>query len=73
MNFVQIVFIFIITASTSFLGTKLLLDFLRDKKIFDTPNERSSHRKPIPKGGGIIVVGAVLIAFVVIFNFEFTT
>ena len=68
MNFVHIVFIFIITSSISFLGTKLLLGFLRDKKILDTPNERSSHRKPIPKGGGIVVVGAVLIAFVVIFN-----
>ena len=68
MNFVHIVFIFFITASISFLGTKFLLGFLRDKKIFDTPNERSSHRKPIPKGGGIVVIGAVLIAFVFIFN-----
>ncbi|MFL2780606.1 MAG: MraY family glycosyltransferase [Rhodospirillales bacterium] len=68
MNFVHVIFIFIITASISFLGTKFLLGFLRNKRIFDTPNERSSHRKPIPKGGGIVVTGAALIALFFIFN-----
>ena len=67
MNFVHIVFIFIGTASISFLGTKFLLGFLENKRIFDTPNERSSHKKPVPKGGGIVVIGAVIIAMVVIF------
>ena len=68
MTPVHIVFIFVITALMSFLGTKLLLGFLKDRKIFDTPNERSSHRKPVPKGGGIVVIGVAAIALIIIFN-----
>ena len=37
------------------IGTKLLKNFLENKKIFDIPNERSSHLKPIPTGGGWII------------------
>ena len=68
MGFVHIVFIFFITASISFLGTKLLLGLLKDRKIFDKPNERSSHQEPVPKGGGIIVTGVAIIALIIIFN-----
>lgn len=68
MNFVHIVFIFIGTASISFLGTKFLLSFLENKRIFDTPNERSSHKNPVPKGGGIVVIGAIIFALIFIFN-----
>ena len=70
MNFIHIVFIFIITTLVSFLGTRFLLGFLKNKKIFDNPNERSSHRKPVPKGGGIIVIGITIIELVVIFNYK---
>ena len=37
------------------IGTKFLKNFLENKKIFDIPNERSSHSKPIPTGGGWII------------------
>ena len=70
MNFIHIVFILIITTLVSFLGTRFLLGFLKNKKIFDNPNERSSHRKPVPKGGGIIVIGVTIIELVVIFNYK---
>jgi len=36
-------------------GTKYLKNFLENKKIFDIPNERSSHLKPVPTGGGWII------------------
>ena len=45
----------------SFIGTKYLKEYLEKKKIFDIPNERSSHIKPIPKGGGWIIVIFLLI------------
>ena len=37
------------------IGTKYLKDFLENKKIFDMPNERSSHLKPVPTGGGWVI------------------
>ena len=45
----------------SLIGTKYLKGYLERKKILDIPNERSSHTKPIPKGGGwIIVIFAII-------------
>jgi len=40
----------------SLIGTKYLKEYLERKKVFDIPNERSSHTKPMPKGGGWIIV-----------------
>jgi UDP-N-acetylmuramyl pentapeptide phosphotransferase/UDP-N-acetylglucosamine-1-phosphate transferase len=45
----------------SFIGTKYLKEYLEGKKIFDIPNKRSSHIKPIPKGGGWIIVILLMI------------
>ncbi len=43
-----------------FLTGKLYLNYARKKNIVDTPNERSSHREPTIRGGGIIIFLAVL-------------
>ena len=45
----------------SLIGTKYLKEYLERKKVFDIPNERSSHTKPMPKGGGWIIVIFLLI------------
>ncbi|MEM7173325.1 MAG: glycosyl transferase, partial [Pseudomonadota bacterium] len=45
----------------------LLLRILRQWGIFDRPNERSSHSAATPKGGGLVVVPAVLGAWVILF------
>ena len=46
----------------SLLGTKLLILRLRSSKVFaDIPNERSSHNKPVPKGGGIALITTLFI------------
>lgn len=48
----------------SLIGTKLLIVRLRSSSVFtDVPNERSSHKKPVPKGGGIAVVTTIFIYF----------
>ena len=39
----------------SLIGTKYLKEYLEKKKIFDFPNERSNHSKPVPTGGGWII------------------
>ena len=45
------IFIFLFTL----IGTKYLKNILENKKIFDIPNKRSSHLKPVPTGGGWII------------------
>jgi UDP-N-acetylmuramyl pentapeptide phosphotransferase/UDP-N-acetylglucosamine-1-phosphate transferase len=47
----------------SCLGTRLLIAFLRRRRILDVPNERSSHTVPVPRGGGIAVVGTIAAAW----------
>jgi len=44
---------------TACIGTRLLIPLL----ILDQPNERSSHRRPTPRGGGIAPVGAIFLAW----------
>jgi Fuc2NAc and GlcNAc transferase len=42
------------------LGTWLLIHFAPQLHLIDRPNERSSHLRPTPRGGGIALVVAVL-------------
>lgn len=51
-----------------FILTLLFTGYMRHyalkKNIIDNPNERSSHRVPTPRGGGVAVVGSYLLALV---------
>jgi UDP-N-acetylmuramyl pentapeptide phosphotransferase/UDP-N-acetylglucosamine-1-phosphate transferase len=51
------------TGALSGLATRTLIPLLRRRNLLDRPNERSSHRIPTPRGGGIAVVGTVLLAW----------
>jgi UDP-N-acetylmuramyl pentapeptide phosphotransferase/UDP-N-acetylglucosamine-1-phosphate transferase len=48
------------------LGVRLLLPWLRARAMLDRPNERSSHKDPTPRGGGIAVVAVLVVALGVI-------
>src|SRR6202023_1146464 len=52
------------------LATRVLIPVLAHWGILDRPNERSSHRVPTPRGGGIAVIGSVLLAWVVLARAE---
>ncbi|HKS88336.1 MAG TPA: glycosyltransferase family 4 protein [Stellaceae bacterium] len=45
------------------LGTRALIPLLIRAAMLDRPNERSSHYAPTPRGGGIAVVAAVVLAW----------
>lgn len=46
----------------SLVGTRLLVVAFREKRmLLDTPNARSNHKNPVPKGGGLAVVFALII------------
>ena len=60
-------FLIFAVAATAFaiscLGTRALIALLRRRAVLDVPNERSSHVAPTPRGGGIAVIGACIIAW----------
>src|SRR5690349_10795834 len=58
------------TALLACLTTRLLVPVLAQREILDRPNERSSHRVPTPRGGGIAVVGSILLAWIVLARAE---
>jgi len=46
---------------TSWLAVGAVLRWLQRQQILDHPNERSSHRRPTPRGGGLAVTPILLI------------
>lgn len=50
-------------AAVSLIGTGLLIRFLAARRILDHPNARSSHSVPTPRGGGIAVLIAVTVGW----------
>jgi UDP-N-acetylmuramyl pentapeptide phosphotransferase/UDP-N-acetylglucosamine-1-phosphate transferase len=57
---------FALTGLAAWGTTALALRFLGKRAILDRPNERSSHRQPTPRGGGIAVVPVVLAAWMIV-------
>lgn len=51
------------------LSCVICLVMVRRVRIMDVPNERSSHSKPIPKSGGVVLVSTFLIGVIAIFLF----
>ncbi|HWK44278.1 MAG TPA: glycosyltransferase family 4 protein [Stellaceae bacterium] len=44
-------------------ATGLVLFWLRHRRIVDHPNERSSHDRPTPRGGGLAVMAVITVAW----------
>ncbi len=44
----------------SSLGTNWLIGFLTKRGVMDNPNQRSTHKHSIPRGGGIAIVVSIL-------------
>ncbi|MFH0927846.1 MAG: hypothetical protein V1821_00045 [bacterium] len=62
MTFVlQILGIGFLALALSYLGVAVLRRWAKQRQILDTPNERSLHTLPIPRGGGIAILGVVLL------------
>jgi UDP-N-acetylmuramyl pentapeptide phosphotransferase/UDP-N-acetylglucosamine-1-phosphate transferase len=48
------------TAASAWILTRWVTAWLIRRAMFDTPNQRSSHLTPIPRGGGIAVLAVAL-------------
>jgi UDP-N-acetylmuramyl pentapeptide phosphotransferase/UDP-N-acetylglucosamine-1-phosphate transferase len=57
---------FIIPLLLSILITKPLIVFFKKKQIVDTPNQRTNHKIPTPRGGGLAILICTLICFTTI-------
>ena len=53
-----------LTLLASFVGTLALRRYALARQIIDTPNARSSHTVPTPRGGGVAIVLAYLAALI---------
>ena len=49
-------------AALSWIATRIVLGLLERRAILDRPNERSSHTRPTPRGGGIALTAVLLLA-----------
>jgi UDP-N-acetylmuramyl pentapeptide phosphotransferase/UDP-N-acetylglucosamine-1-phosphate transferase len=45
-----------VTALVSFLSISRLRGWIECRGVYDIPNERSSHTRPTPRGGGLVIV-----------------
>ncbi|MTJ83704.1 MAG: glycosyltransferase family 4 protein [Telmatospirillum sp.] len=54
---------FLLPLIASVAGTRLALAWLQSRQILDRPNERSSHSRPTPRGGGLAVTPVILLAW----------
>jgi UDP-N-acetylmuramyl pentapeptide phosphotransferase/UDP-N-acetylglucosamine-1-phosphate transferase len=73
MTLLHIAFLFFGTAFASFAASGIMLGVLKRRGIVDTPNERSSHATPTPRGGGIAVILVILVAFGLSISNAFST
>jgi UDP-N-acetylmuramyl pentapeptide phosphotransferase/UDP-N-acetylglucosamine-1-phosphate transferase len=58
------ILIYLLVFILTYIGVEFFRRWSLRKKLFDIPNERSSHSSPTPRGGGLIVVLITLAAFV---------
>jgi UDP-N-acetylmuramyl pentapeptide phosphotransferase/UDP-N-acetylglucosamine-1-phosphate transferase len=62
----RLAFIFLLCLALSMGLTWQLQRWLASRQILDRPNERSSHKAPTPRGGGIAVLAVLLPAWALI-------
>ncbi|HVO15364.1 MAG TPA: glycosyl transferase [Alphaproteobacteria bacterium] len=60
----------VLTALVSAGATAAVLRLLERRRILDHPNERSSHARATPRGGGIAVTGALVLAWAAVAALE---
>lgn len=56
----------VVALAVSVVGTRAVQGWLERRCILDHPNERSSHVLPTPRGGGLAVTSAVLVAWALV-------
>lgn len=58
-------FALLLAFGVSWLGVEIFRRWSVKHGLLDRPNERSSHTRPVPRGGGVVIVAASLLFFVI--------
>ena len=64
------VLIVIFTFINSYLLTPKIINFAKNRKIFDKPNYRKKHYSPIPRIGGLSIFFSLTISYSILFFFD---
>lgn len=67
MTLIELISAALLGAAATWATTWLVLKLLVRHGIFDTPNERSSHEHPKPRGGGLAVLAVLLPSWLLIY------
>ena len=59
------ILLYILAFLLTYVGVGIFRRWSSDRKLFDIPNERSSHTEPTPRGGGLIIVAVCLALFLI--------
>lgn len=65
MTTVQILLWCTLIFALAVFATRFLIHYLSKQGVVDIPNERSSHSRPTPSGGGIVIVSVLIVLMVV--------
>jgi len=60
---VRLIFVATITFGLAVVLTAILIWQLNKNNVMDIPNERSSHVTPTPRGGGVGIIVAILVGW----------
>src|SRR6185295_13350603 len=60
MMFIVFILLTILLTILSYLGIYFIRRYAEKRELLDHPNERSSHKVPMPRGGGLAIVVLVL-------------
>lgn len=60
---------FLLSLICGLVFTPLILDFCKQKKLYDLPNERKVHKNAVPRLGGISFFPSMMTAFLVVLLF----
>ncbi len=66
MTWLELAALFGGTFLASLAATRAVLEYLRRRAILDRPNERSSHARPTPRGGGLAVIAVMIGAWIIV-------
>ena len=63
---ITLIIAFLVSLVATILVMRHLVSWLRKRQILDLPNERSSHVRPTPRGGGLAVTPIVLAGWLIL-------
>lgn len=64
MSILSTAALLLLLATSSWLATRFLINYLTQNDIVDRPNDRTLHQGAIPRGGGLAIIGSAVAAMI---------